>query len=86
MVTPTLTPKVVLHAEDLAEAYFLHASDHPGLLTVSSVFDGNGFGSWKHAITIALPTKSKLFFVDGSLTKPHLTLLIWRNGWNVMIW
>ena len=59
-----------LTAEDLAEAYSLHPSDHPGLLLVSKMFDGNGFGSWKRAMSIALSTKGKLFFIDGSLTKP----------------
>ena len=43
-------PEVELSAEDLAKAYFLHPSDHPGLLLVSTVFDGNGFGSWKRAM------------------------------------
>jgi len=63
-VTAEITP------EDLAEAYFLHPSDHPGLLLVSTAFDGTGFGSWKRAMTIALSTKSKLYFVHGSLQKP----------------
>jgi len=35
-----------LSAEDLVEAYTLHTSDHPGMLLVSKIFDGNGFGSW----------------------------------------
>ena len=65
MSTPI--PEIVLSAEDLAEAYCLHQSDHPGLLLVSTVFDGSNFGSWKRAMTIALSTKSKLYFVDGSL-------------------
>jgi len=32
-----------LSAEDLAEAYTLHPSDHPRMMLVSKVFDGNGF-------------------------------------------
>jgi len=60
-----------MSAEDLAEAYMLHPSDHPGLLIVSTIFDGNGFGSWRRTMTIALSTKSKLCFVDGSLAKPQ---------------
>lgn len=62
---------IVISPEDLAEAYFLHPSDHPGLLLVSTAFHGTGFGSWKRAMTIALSTKSKLYFVDGSLPKPN---------------
>ena len=64
--------EVVISPEDLAEAYLLHPSDHPGFLIVSTVFDGIGFGSWKRAMTIALSTKSKLYFVDGSLPRPSL--------------
>ena len=71
MTTPT--PETVLTAEDLAEAYHLHPSDHPRSLLVSTAFDGSGFGSWKRAMSIALSTKSKLHFVDGSLPRPPLT-------------
>jgi len=37
---------------------------------MSTVFDGTDFGSWKRAMMIALSTKSKLYFVDGSLQRP----------------
>jgi len=57
--------------EDLAEAYTLHPSDHPGLLLVSTAFDGTSYGSWRRTMTIALSTKSKLYFVDGTLDKPQ---------------
>ena len=59
----------MMSPEDLAEAYFLHLSDHPGLFLVSTAFDETSFGSWKRAMTIAFSTKSKLPFVDGSLPK-----------------
>jgi len=62
-----------LSAEDLAEVYTLHPSDHPGMLLVSQVFDGNGFGSWRRALLIALSTTGKLFFIDGTLTRPIST-------------
>ena len=71
MTTPN--PETVLLAEDLAKVYYLRPSDHPGLLLVSTAFDGSGFGSWKRAMTIALSTKSKLYFVDASLTRPAHT-------------
>ena len=65
------TTDTEIPAEDLAEAYLLHPSDHLGLLLVSTVFYGNGFGSWKRTMTITLSTKSKRYFVDGSLTRPQ---------------
>jgi len=64
------TANTEVPTEDLAEAYLLHPSNHPGLLLVSTVFYGNDFGSWKRAMTIALFTKSKPYLVDGSLTRP----------------
>jgi len=66
----TLVSEVVISVEHLAEAYFLHPSDHLGFL-VSTAFDGIGFGSWKRAMTVALSTKGKFYFIDGSLTKPQ---------------
>jgi len=78
MMTPT--PEVVISPEDLAKAYFLHPSDHPGLLLVSTAFDGFGFGSWKRAMTIALSTKSKLYFVEGRLENLNLLYQTLRNG------
>ena len=62
-----------LSAEDLAQAYSLHPSDHLGMLLVSKIFVGNGFGSWKRGMLVALSTKGKLFFIDGSLEKPAAT-------------
>ena len=67
------TPNTEISAEDLVEAYLLHPSDHPGLLLISTPFNGNGFGSWKRAMTIALSTKGKLYFVDGNFARPQTT-------------
>jgi len=70
------TPETVISDEDLAEAYLLHLSSHPSFLIISMIFYGNGFGSWKCSMTIALSTKNKLCFMDGSLAKPNLVPLI----------
>jgi len=71
MSASAINTEVVISPEDLAEAYSLYPSDHPGLLLVSTPFDGTSFGSWKRTMTIALSTKSKLYFVDGTLAKPQ---------------
>ena len=71
MSASAINTEVVISPEDLAEAYSLHALDHPGLLLGSTQFDGTSFGSWKRTTTIALSTKSKLYFVDGTLAKPQ---------------
>ncbi|XP_039128401.1 uncharacterized protein LOC120264640 isoform X2 [Dioscorea cayenensis subsp. rotundata] len=55
---------------NVSDALSLHPSDHPGLLLVSKVFNGNGYGSWKRAMELALTAKKKLGFVTGSCKKP----------------
>ena len=59
MATPN--SEIVIIDEDLAEPYFLHPSDHPGLLLVSTAFDGTSFGTWKRTMTIALSTRQIVF-------------------------
>lgn len=55
---------------DPSDALYLHPSDNPGLVLVSKVFDGNGYGSWRRAMVIALSAKNKLGFVNGECEIP----------------
>lgn len=55
---------------DASSVYYLHPSDHTGLKLVSQVFDGVGYGDWKREMVLALTSKNKIGFVDGSLKKP----------------
>ncbi|KAI3700839.1 hypothetical protein L2E82_45478 [Cichorium intybus] len=57
---------------DVSSPYYLGSSDNPGTVLVSSVFNGNGFSSWKRSMTIALAAKNKIAFVDGSISRPPL--------------
>lgn len=50
--------------------YYLHNSDHPGLVLVSEPLDGNNYGIWHIAMTTSLEAKNKLGFLDGSIAKP----------------
>lgn len=49
--------------------YFLHVADHSGLSLVSKNLDGSNYNSWKVAMTIALDSKNKWSFIDGSLPR-----------------
>ena len=51
----------------------LQNSDSPGMKLVSECFDGTGFSNWKRSMSIALSTRNKLGFVDGSVPKPDPT-------------
>ena len=50
--------------------YFLHASDHRGLNLVSRSLMELNFNSWSRFMKMALNSKRKLGFVDGSIPKP----------------
>ncbi|CAO2813999.1 unnamed protein product [Amaranthus hypochondriacus] len=56
-----------------ASVYFLHPSDQASSKLVSIVFNGTNYGKWKRSMVIALTSKNKMGFVDGSLPKPSST-------------
>lgn len=59
------TPK-----SDISNPYFTHHSDHPGLVLVSKSLNGDNYSGWKRAMTLALNSKNKLGFVNGSIKAP----------------
>ncbi|XP_076938372.1 uncharacterized protein LOC143606503 [Bidens hawaiensis] len=59
---------------DSSNPLYIHPSDHPGMLLVSKVFDGSGFGAWKRAISIALSAKKKLGLVNGEIEAPTIPI------------
>lgn len=71
--------------------YYLHGSDHPGLILVPYQFTGvSNFLSWKRSMTIALGAKTKLQFINGKCTKPSdgdEYAAIWEKvDWTVLSW
>jgi len=48
----------------------LHSSDHPGAQIVNIKLTGPNFQKWSRSVKIALRTKGKLGFLDGSCVKP----------------
>ncbi|KAH0681315.1 hypothetical protein KY284_022400 [Solanum tuberosum] len=65
----TSAERVVL---DTSHPFFLHASDSPGMIPVSTIFDGKGYGGWRRGILIALSAKNKVGFIDGSIIPPSI--------------
>ncbi|XP_073119562.1 uncharacterized protein [Henckelia pumila] len=51
----------------------LQQSDHPGLVLVSKLFDGNNYGQWSRAMRIALSAKNKTGFINGTIKAPTAT-------------
>src|ERR1044072_3093098 len=56
--------------DDPQSVYYLHPSDHPGLILVSQPLQGDNYASWRRAMRLALDGKNKLAFVDGTIPVP----------------
>ncbi|KAL5832564.1 hypothetical protein ACOSQ3_016238 [Xanthoceras sorbifolium] len=54
----------------VSNPYFTHHSNHPGLVLISKPLNGDNYSTWKRAMTLALNSKNKLGFVNGSITVP----------------
>ena len=55
---------------NISSPYSSHHSDHPGLVLISKPLNGNNYSTWKRAMTLALNSKNKLGFVDGTINSP----------------
>ncbi|KAB2610299.1 hypothetical protein D8674_018331 [Pyrus ussuriensis x Pyrus communis] len=51
--------------ENLTDPYFLHPSDHPGLILVSKKLNGDNYNTWCRAMEISLSAKNKIGFING---------------------
>ncbi|XP_061340147.1 uncharacterized protein LOC133286707 [Gastrolobium bilobum] len=70
-----------LSMEDSASPHYLLSGDHPGLILVTHVLVDPNFHSLNRAMLIALTTKNKLCFVDGTLLRPASIDLLF-GAWN----
>ncbi|KAL5557208.1 hypothetical protein UlMin_039444 [Ulmus minor] len=57
-------------SDDSNSPYYLSNGEHLGLAFVSQPLIGNNYNSWSRTMTMYLIAKSKLYFVDGSLSRP----------------
>ena len=55
---------------DPTSPYYINPSENTALPIISEKFSGEVYGEWKRSMIIALATKNKLGFIDGSLPKP----------------
>ena len=66
----TTSPLTPPSTTDISSPYFLHSTDHPGSILVSTLLNGDNYPTWKRAMKMALNAKNKLAFVNGTLSKP----------------
>ncbi|XP_072066679.1 uncharacterized protein [Arachis hypogaea] len=57
--------------QDLASPYFLHPGESPGNNLIPVTLNAHNYNSWSRAMLLALKSKNKLKFIDGSITKPN---------------
>ncbi|KAL6224790.1 hypothetical protein ACLB2K_003645 [Fragaria x ananassa] len=60
--------------DESASPFFLHHSDHPGLVLVSKKLTGENYTSWCRAMRISLSAKNKIGFITGNITEPSAAL------------
>ncbi|RDX91660.1 hypothetical protein CR513_26323, partial [Mucuna pruriens] len=58
---------------DNSSPYFMNANENPGAILVSSPLTGDNYHSWCRGMTVALRSKNKFQFVDGTLPRPMAT-------------
>ncbi|XP_029144000.1 uncharacterized protein [Arachis hypogaea] len=67
---------------DLSSPYYLHPGENPGISMVNVTLNASNYHSWARAMRLALKSKNKLSFIDGSLPKPEesdMNFLAWEK-------
>ena len=73
-------PPPPLHI-DPSSPYYLASGDQPGNLITHVQLRGDNYLAWSRAMTLALKSRRKFFFLDGTITKPteKKKLLDWET-------
>ncbi|PNX65137.1 hypothetical protein L195_g062447, partial [Trifolium pratense] len=56
-----------------ANPYYLHPNENPALVLVSPSLTAKNYHTWSRSMHIALISKNKDKFIDGSLPKPSVS-------------
>nr|GMC49278.1 uncharacterized protein LOC109168309 [Ipomoea batatas] len=64
----------IFDPNDSASPFYLHPSENPSLVLVSTVLDGRNYHPWARAMEMSLLFKNKLGFVDGTIAMPDTIL------------
>lgn len=72
---------------DANHPYFLHPSDNPGMSLTTVILNEHNYSQWSRSMTLALSSKLKLGFFDGSYKQPAATsnLLVHWTRCNHMV-
>ena len=66
---PSQSPMSPSSSEDTTSPFFLHNGDHPGLFLVTHQLTRPNYNTWNRSMLMALTTKNKITFIDGTIPK-----------------
>ncbi|XP_050217718.1 uncharacterized protein LOC126668571 [Mercurialis annua] len=76
--------------ESISSPFFVHPGENPSLVLVTNLFDGTNYNAWYRSMRMALISKNKYKFVNGSipaLSPDHDNYEVWeRCNTLVMSW
>ncbi|GAU23268.1 hypothetical protein TSUD_281610 [Trifolium subterraneum] len=58
------------YQNDILNPYFMHPNENPGNVLAIPLLSGPNYHSWSRAVTVALRSKHKIHFINGSLPRP----------------
>ena len=76
-IVSTSSSSSSISMDDQDSPYHLHSSDHLGLVLISHQLTGPNFHTWRWAMVMALTAKNKLVFINGMLSHPISTDLLY---------
>ncbi|XP_058784433.1 uncharacterized protein LOC131659236 [Vicia villosa] len=89
-MNPPNNPNIRSFQQDMLDPYYMHPSDNLGLAIVTPPLNNTNFHSWSRSLKLALMSKNKLGFIDGTLARPDITdpnRVLWNRCNNmVMEW
>ena len=68
--------------EDPRSPFFLHHGESPGEILVTQLLTEDNYPIWARAMLMALDAKSKLGFVDGSITASIAVTPLEKMAWS----
>ena len=69
--TSSATARIAQPWENSSSPNFLSSGDNPGVSLVVQPLTEENYNTWSRAILISLDAKTKLGFIDGSISKPQ---------------
>ncbi|XP_072077273.1 uncharacterized protein [Arachis hypogaea] len=51
--------------------FYLHPSENPGIPISTVILNGKNYNTWSRSMLLALKSKNKLGFIDGTIAKPE---------------